>query len=70
MSVTLDVTSNLYSYSGDLISLGDVAVLPNFGNVSGDISITDDDGTLAPSEVTTISIDGSDETATYGHLDF
>jgi len=65
MSVTLDVTSNLYSYSGDLISLGDVAVLPNFGNVSGDISITDDDGTLAPSEVTTISIDGSDETATY-----
>ncbi|WP_417247872.1 Hint domain-containing protein [Celeribacter sp.] len=66
MPVTVDFTDDLYSYSGDLVSLLSVSVLPSFSSVSGtSISITDSDGTLTPGEASTINIDGSAEAVTY-----
>ncbi|MDO6458672.1 Hint domain-containing protein [Celeribacter halophilus] len=66
MSVTLDVTDSLYSYNGTLLQLGAVTVLPAFPDVAGTaITIEDDDGTLTPSESSTITIDGTSETVTY-----
>ncbi|RPE66987.1 hemolysin type calcium-binding protein [Pacificibacter maritimus] len=66
MPVTANFTDQLYSYSGDLVSLLNVSVLPNFSGVAGgNISLTDNDGVLTPNEASTIVIDGSPENVTY-----
>jgi Ca2+-binding RTX toxin-like protein len=65
MTVTLDVTGNLYAYNGTLAQLGAVTVLPAFSTVGGTIDITDDDGTLQPGESSSISIGGAAQSVTY-----
>lgn len=65
MSVSLDVTGSFFSYSGTLAQLGALTVLPTFNSVSGTVEITDNDGTLAPGESSSVSIDGTAEAMTY-----
>ncbi len=65
MVETVDASGNLFTFSGDLLQLINLSVLPSFPAVGGAVEITDNNGTLSPGEGLTLSIGGAAQSVTY-----